>query len=92
MAVIVRYWTKVRFPYGISFATAKGAQVLSLTEVDTLASYFGLGPMYKKPRVLPSIHFWGNDKDPIQASAASESNGLVITINNPGKVPVRGSP
>jgi hypothetical protein len=85
-------WTEARLPYGISFATVKGAQVLSLTEVDTLASYFGLGAMYTKPHVLPTIHFWGTDKDPIQASAAGESTGLAITINSPGKVPVRGSP
>src|SRR5271169_126059 len=46
---VVVVWTKMRLPYTISFATEKGVQVLTPQEVDTLASYFALGPMYTKP-------------------------------------------
>ena len=74
-------WNKARLPVYISFATTKGSPVLSLEEVKALAAYFGLSVMYTPPGVMPFIHFWGSDNDPIKAQAGGSEYGLNLTIN-----------
>ena len=59
----------------------KSSDTAHLEEVKALAAYFGLGVMNTPPGVMPFIHFWGSDNDPIKAQAGGSDYGLNLTIN-----------
>ena len=85
-------WNRARLPMNIDLSTGSGTDVLTLEEMNTLASYFGLPSMWEKHlRGLRPFYHWGRDSDPISAtgpldgSAAGDTIGFLI--NTPGEIP-----